>query len=397
MQTVISLMLLLLTVALAVPTFTFFVEILAAFLRQPKPAQLIRDPNARLAVLVPARNESEGILATLESIQAQLRPQDRVVVIADNCTDDTADIARAVGATVVERHDTARIGKGYALDFGLQSLKTSSPEVVIIVDADCQLSPGTLEQLTATSLASNRPVQALYLMTSPADATVNQKVAEFAWRVKNWVRPLGLHNFGLPCQLMGTGMAFPWKVIESADLANGSIVEDLKLGLDLAEANCAPVFCPSARVLSQFAATKRGEDTQRQRWEHGHINTILRQAPSLLLKALAKHNLNLLALTLDLAVPPLSLLAMLLVLSFVVTSGCALLGAALAAFIVSAGSLIAFVFAACLAWHRFGREVLPPSAIASIPFYVLRKIGLYRQALFGKVTTRWIGTDRAKM
>ena len=53
-------------------------------------------------------------------------------------------------------------------------------------------------------------MQILDLMTAPEDSPINYRVAEFAWRVNNWVRPLGLAALGLPCQLMGTGMAFPW-------------------------------------------------------------------------------------------------------------------------------------------------------------------------------------------
>jgi hypothetical protein len=89
-----------------------------------------------------------------------------------------------------------------------------------------------------------RPVQSLYLMTAPCESAINHQVAEFAWRLKNQVRPLGLRALGLPCQLMGTGMAFPWDIIRSAELASGFIVEDLKLGLDLADAGHPPVFCP---------------------------------------------------------------------------------------------------------------------------------------------------------
>src|SRR5580704_3249829 len=175
MQTVISLILVALTVALAIPTATFAIEILTALLRPRKSAQPTRDLRSRVAVLVPARNESEGIGATLESIKAQLLPQDVLLVVADNCTDNTADVARGFGATVVERQDTVRIGKGYALDFGLQFLKQNSPDVVIIIDADCQLAPATIEQLAVTSLATGRPVQALYLMRATADSKINQK------------------------------------------------------------------------------------------------------------------------------------------------------------------------------------------------------------------------------
>ena len=89
-----------------------------------------------------------------------------------------------------------------------------------MIDADCRLAEGAVDQLTTTCLTTGRPVQALYLMTAPEGSAINQQIAEFAWRVKNWVRPLGLSALASPCQLMGTGMAFPWQVIRSADLAH---------------------------------------------------------------------------------------------------------------------------------------------------------------------------------
>jgi hypothetical protein len=107
----------------------------------------------------------------------------------------------------------------------------------------------------------------------------------------------------LPCQLLGTGMAFPWDVIYSADLGSGQIVEDLKLGLDLTLAGHPPVFCPSARVTSEFASSVKGASTQRKRWEQGHLDTILKTAPRLLTIAIARRDWNLLAIALDLAVP----------------------------------------------------------------------------------------------
>ena len=94
-------------------------------------------------------------------------------------------------------------------------------------------------------------MQALNLQIAPrTNSPIDFRVAEFAFRVKNWVRPLGLRALNLPCQLMGTGMAFPWAVIRSANLASGLAVEDLKLGLDLARAGHPPLFCPSAASIA---------------------------------------------------------------------------------------------------------------------------------------------------
>ena len=162
------------------------------------------------------------MLDTLDDVKKQLQRGDRLLVVADNCTDDTTAVARAAGVEVTERHDLARIGKGYALEWGIRQLRTDPPETVIIIDADCRLLNDTLNRLASLSAATKQPVQSLYLMSAPDASSIDYKVAMFAFRVKNWVRPLGLRALHLPCQLMGTGMAFPWAVISTADLATGA-------------------------------------------------------------------------------------------------------------------------------------------------------------------------------
>jgi cellulose synthase/poly-beta-1,6-N-acetylglucosamine synthase-like glycosyltransferase len=127
---------LLLLLLLSVPVFVFAIQVviaLPAARRKPDPGGY----RPSIAVLVPAHNEAAGIGATLRSIRAQLQHGDRVLVVADNCIDDTAAAASAAGAETIERHDPARRGKGYALDFGVRYLTLAPPEVVIIVDADC--------------------------------------------------------------------------------------------------------------------------------------------------------------------------------------------------------------------------------------------------------------------
>ena len=108
----------------------------------------------------------------------------------------------------------------------------------------------------------------------------------------------------LPCQLVGTGMAFPWGLIQSANLATEHLVEDLKLGLDLAVAGHPALFCPAAIVRSTFPPTLKAAASQRERWEHGHVGLSLAKAPGLICRALLSGNIGLLALALDIAVPP---------------------------------------------------------------------------------------------
>lgn len=381
---------------LAIPVAMFCLEIGAAIAlpRRERPARAGNEARRRIAVLVPAHNESTGLRPTIDDIRAQLHAGDRLLVVADNCSDDTAAVAAAAGAEVIERHDPVRVGKGYALDWGLRHLATDPPDIVIIVDADCRLAEHAIDRLAMACAETRRPVQALYLMNAPDRSTINYQVAEFAWRVKNWVRPLGLGALGLPCQLMGTGMAFPWDVIRSADLASGEIVEDLKLGLDLAVAGGPPVFCPSAVVTSSFPVSIEGATRQRQRWEHGHIAIILSVAPRLIRSAVARGNPGLLALALDVAIPPLIVLGLLSTGVLAVAGLAALLGFPSGALTVSAASFCAFMLAVVLAWLTHGRDVLPPRALLSIGPYVFGKLHLYRRLLSDGFVSHWIRTDR---
>lgn len=394
----ISCMLVILIILLAIPVAVFVVEILAATASSQPDCLATPSGQSRpsVAVLVPAHNESTGLLPTLADIKAQMQAIDRLLVVADNCSDDTAAVAAAAGADVIHRNDPDNRGKGYALASGVRRLELDPPDIVIIIDADCRLAEAAIDRLAATCAAARRPVQALYLMIAPDESPINSRVAEFAWRVKNWVRPLGLRALGLPCQLTGSGMAFPWEVIRSADLASGSIVEDLKLGLDLALAGSPAVFCPSARVTSEFPFTAEGIRSQRMRWEQGHVGTILTTTPRLIFAAIARANLNLLALALDVAIPPLSLLGVLVMGIWGSAAVATLLGMSSTPLLISTAGVFAFFGGAFLAWLKCGRDILPPSSVFLILAYVGGKLPIYRHLLLHKSGQQWIRTNRRK-
>jgi cellulose synthase/poly-beta-1,6-N-acetylglucosamine synthase-like glycosyltransferase len=349
-------------------------------------------PRPSLAVLVPAHNEESGIAATLAAVLPQLTPGDRLLVVADNCSDGTAAAARAAGAEVIERSSTRR-GKGYALGYGVDHLRANPPSAVVIVDADCELEPRSLDALMRSLEATGRPAQALYLMLAPADAGLGRRLAQFAWRVRNWVRPAGWHRLGLPCQLMGTGMAFSWAMLKDAQLANASIVEDMKLGIDLAIAGTAPVFCERAVVTSRFPDSVAASGTQRTRWEHGHIEMILREGPPLLRAALARRDVRLLGLALDLAVPPLALLAGLLALDGLLSLAAWLLGGGAAAWGWAAALLSAFFCSILLAWAARGRDLVRLTELLAVPWYIVAKVPIYLRFIVRRQKD-WIRTDR---
>ena len=384
--------LLIVALLLLPPVVTLAVQVAAAILLRGRNAA---PPSSRprIAVLVPAHNEALMIAGALENLGAQLVAGDRLVVVADNCSDDTVNIARRAGADVVVRDEPDRRGKGFALAFGLQALQEGNPpEVVVFVDADCRCSRGAIAEIAALSLSQNRPVQADYVLTATGSRPLSSRIGEFAFLLRNRVRALGCLKLGTPCQLTGSGMAIPWKLLGDINFAAAHLTEDLVLGIDLALSGAPPLYCPTAHVVSPLPLSESGRASQRKRWELGHLSVIASYAPRLFARAISRGDANLLAMAFDLCVPPLALLTIALFLAL----GAAALGPAFGASPTAAAILLAmiFVFSATIlsAWGAFGRHLLSARELAFIPAYVLRKFQLYVSAFFG----RRIGWERSE-
>jgi cellulose synthase/poly-beta-1,6-N-acetylglucosamine synthase-like glycosyltransferase len=368
-------------------------ECLVALLPVARPVPRFYPRSQQVAVLIPAHNEEIGLDQTLMDVLPQLKDSDRLVVVADNCTDATALIARRRGATVIERENLLEVGKGYALDYGLSYLAADPPDVVILIDADCRVEPGAIHQLTQMAISRARPVQATYLLEKPAFSTPKEGFAIFGFMLKNLVRPLGLSRLQLPCLLMGTGMAFPWQAIRSVNLANGHLVEDMKLSLDLTIAGYPPVYCPQARVTGYLPQQDKAVRSQRTRWEHGHLQAILDYVPQLLKVTLQKRRPEPLALALELSVPPFSLLVMLMLSSTLVTLGWGLLAGSWLAAGLSTTALLLLAIAFLSAWANYGAEALPFSQLMRMPLYLLWKLPFYFKFLVKRQST-WVRTER---
>ncbi|MGZ5818953.1 MAG: glycosyltransferase family 2 protein [Burkholderiaceae bacterium] len=374
------------------PVLVLFIQVLMAYPAMGS-ATVLDGKRPRIAILIPAHNEEAGVAATIASVLPQLLEGDRVLVVADNCSDNTAGAATRAGAEVCERFNQAQRGKGYALDFGVRSLTDRPPEVLIIVDADCIVTENAIDRLARTASNSGRPVQALYLMRAPTGSGPMKKIAEFAWMVKNLVRPLGFARLGLPCQLMGSGMAFPWMIISSASLANGHIVEDMKLGMDLAEAGTPPLFCPHAMVYSTFPMSAAGTNSQRTRWEHGHLSMIINQAPKLLVQGICTSRLGMVALALDLCVPPLALLTLLVLALFSCAALFGMVSGEFAPMGFAALIVCALGMAILMSWWRYGRQTLSASNLAMAFLYMFWKIPLYLR-FFVNRQVEWVRSKR---
>lgn len=234
--------------------------------RRTRPHNAAPGPARTFAVLIPAHNEQEALPATLRSVLALDYPPEmvRVYVIADNCTDLTADVATETGVMCLVRDDKARRGKGFALEFGLNAVSADGPDAVLVLDADCTLDPCALRELDAT-FATGAEAAQLTVRSANADVGATGYVAAVGDAVDGLVAA-GRDRLGFSVPLRGTGMAFSRSVLTRVPWVTFSTVEDAEYADRLRAAGVRIRLVPGARVLCAAPPQLSELCRQRRRW-----------------------------------------------------------------------------------------------------------------------------------
>lgn len=371
----------------------FTAEVIAGLL--PQKSSVVKSPLPRTVVLIPAYNEAAGIGAMITALRATTDPAIELLVIADNCTDDTAALVRAAGVNVVERNDPQRRGKGYALAFGRDHLAVGSPpDCVVVIDADCTVAGAGIDTLAREAMRLKRAVQACYLLRPDLTASPKAQISSFAFLVKNLVRQRGMTRLGNVSAMTGAGMAIPWAVFRDAPLANAELAEDMALGVWLTQIGRAPIFLDSVCIWSD-AASGGALMIQRHRWELGLMTIARRAVLPLIARGLMGRSLSKLWLGFHLLVPPLALLFIIAGTTLVVTLLLALAGASLWVSMLLLLALAVAGSATIAAWHLAGRDQISAAALWRIPLYVAGKLPLYKKIFGRRDTDGWVRTRRA--
>ena len=223
-------------------------------------------PHLHVTVLIPAHDEERTVPDAIRSVAASDYPADllRVVVVADNCADGTAAVARGLGAECLERFDAADRGKGFALAFGLARVLDAPTDVVMVVDADCELGPLAIRRLVAALEAGADAAQASVVTRNPRVMPAGL-IAGVGGQLENAVAA-GLDRLGYPTGLRGTGMAFRRAVLEAHPWDAYGLTEDAEYAGRLRRAGVAVRFVLDAEVRSEAPPTAAAFGTQRDRW-----------------------------------------------------------------------------------------------------------------------------------
>ena len=389
-------MIVLLCIIILIPVWMFAAECFLSFLpssKNTRPNSAQPSARPRLATIIPAHNEESGIANTVKDVVAQLADGDRALVVADNCDDGTADVARQHGADVLVRHNLELRGKSYALEYALESLAEDPPEVVIFVDADCRLSDNALTDLATQAAAMDRPIQGSYIFGGQAGSAASNLASSLTLRFKNHIRPLGSSRLGMPCQLTGSGMAFPWHTLQNVNVANGSLTEDAELGVDLALAGYPPMFCPHAKIDGSVPKAWDAHVQQRRRWEQGYLQSILTNAPRMFFKAVTRGKPSLFWSALDLCIPPLALLGLLWFVMLCVVMVSVWAGGSLLPLHLLLSGAVLMGASIVLGWFIHCRNEVGLKSLASIPWFVIRKVTIYLSLIFNR-EKEWVRTER---
>ncbi len=345
----------------------------------------------RLLVLVPAHNEAAIIGDTLASLKRADYPAGRLeaVVVADNCRDRTADVARAAGATVLERFDAERRGKGFALAWALEHLAEDPRrcDAVVFLDADCEPSPNLLTSIAERMEAGAEAVQAGYVVANPGESwTSALRFAAFA--LMNVVRPSGKGAMGLSCGILGTGFGLTRELLRRRPWESFSLSEDVEYHLRLVAAGERVWFAHEASVRSSMPTSLRTSREQNLRWEGGKWQLVRAWTPRLVRAGVRRRDPVLVHAGLELLVPPQSLLF----------AGNALLGLAAAAGRSSALVKLALANLLGQGAYVLGGMVLvgaPRSvyrALMLAPLLAAWKVGLQARLALGRGPKGWVAT-----
>ncbi|MBS0419112.1 MAG: glycosyltransferase [Proteobacteria bacterium] len=375
--------------ATAASAYLLLLTLLSARL-PPRPSS---ERKLRFDVIVPAHNEHAVIANIIASLQQLDWPKDRyrIVVVADNCTDDTAAIATAAGAHVMQRVDQNERGKGYALKFAFAASRARQwADAVVVIDADAKASPNLLEAFAQRIEAGEQAVQAHYGVSN-TDASWRTRLLSIAKASFHIVRSRARERLRLSCGIRGNGWCVTHALLEKVPYRAFSLTEDLEFGIELGMSGHRVAYADEAHADAEMVTGEKDARKQRQRWEQGRFQLVRQKTLPLLKRALLQHSAVCFDLALDLMVLPLSYVALnvaaLVALAAVATTQ----GVSATWLWLGLGCGASLFLYTLRGWQLSGAGMRGLLDLARVPFFLIWKIAVMAR---GRHSKEWVRTNR---
>lgn len=270
--------------------YCFLLLIIHFFL--PKKITSSNKPISRFAVIIPAHNEELLLLKLLESIDNQNYPKElfRTIVVADNCTDNTADVAKRNGAIVLERFDQEKRGKGYAIKWAVETTNIDLYDAIFIVDADSVISSDALRNLDNMIQGGNQVIQCYNGVGNPDDSWFT-RLLDVSRTISNEIFHPSKRTLGLSSYLMGNGMCFTTNILRKYGWDAFTVGEDWEYYAKLVENGEVIGFARDVRVYHRESSSLKQATSQRMRWSSGRFAIAWKYGFRLLARGLAEHNI----------------------------------------------------------------------------------------------------------
>ena len=388
-----SLILTLLLLPLFLASLYLVVLSLGAFLFKP-----IREPNSpalSIGVMIPAHNEEHTLPEAIHSIHKANYPKHQLdlFVIADRCSDRTATIAKELGATVIERPNTSKQGKGPALNDFLTLHKDlyAHCDVIALIDADTIVDENFFSEVSASISSPDIDiVQGQYRVFNDHKSWLTG-ITSAAFIASNHLRMAGKAWLGASVGIKGNGIAFRSEILRKTGWPCDSIVEDLGMGLELLKSGHRIHYNDRAIVSSEMPLNTKQASSQRQRWEQGRFELVKKEALPLIKLAVKEKSLALFESAIDLLTPPLS----------IIVAGCTC-GLVVSSFITGGGlplnlsalSLLGLVLHVSSGLIQARAPLHIWLSLGAVPFFILFKLLLYLRMLGKGRQEKWIRTKR---
>ncbi len=246
-------------------------------------------PRCRFAIIVPAHNETPVLGRLIDNLLELDYPRELydIFIIADNCSDHTALLARSFGVAVWERFSRSRRGKGFALEdalkrMGLTGVKGSARyDAAVFFDADNLVDSNFLRVMNNRLLNGEKLIQCFIDSKNPNDNWVTAAYSLTFW-YNNRFLLLARYNLGLSAALAGTGVCISGEVLREIGWSTATLTEDLEYSMQALLRGYRTSFALETRVYDEKPLHFLLSCRQRLRWARGQINVALRYAPKLL-------------------------------------------------------------------------------------------------------------------